>query len=319
MRRATPLAVPVLLAPALASVLALTLPPSRASGKEPVHVLRSGETVEDLAVHYYGARWKSAYILGRSKLRRSSDARPGTELAIPASWTYVVRRGDTLGRIAQRFLGSGERYEVLMHANGLRSQELEVGRQLLMPFHVSYSVQRGDSYSGIARRFYNTTSRATRIMRYNGGERELHPGDRLTIPIFDRTTTGVRDKLPPPAPRGAGGDPVAHEPVEASVPLDAADIDAALAAYSTGDFTEAAAALEDLLGERPPPAQRATLLRYLAFCAVAGGDHDEAADYFREWLRLEPKGILDPIQTSPKILEVFRAVVSEAEGRPEEG
>lgn len=311
----------------LCSVLAaLCVPAGSAwSGKELTHTLRDGERIEQLARHYYGSGWKAAYILGRNKIGVAKDIQPGKRLVIPSSWIYKVRRGDSLARIAKRYLGSTDRYKILARHNGIKEgQELDAGAELLLPFHITYTVAAGDSFSAISKRYYRNTRMAGTLRDYNGGTAELHPGDKLVVPIFDRATLDVRSKGPPPAPKGTGKPPsktqstrIAHkEPAAAAAnkQFDDAALKTAVGTYLAGDFGDAADELSDLLDAELPPKPRATILKYLAFCAVAHGDNDDAGDYFRLWLAIEPKASLDPTRTSPKILEVFDAVVTEVRG-----
>src|SRR5689334_11212856 len=83
------------------------------AGKEPFHVVRDGETVTSLARYYYGSSWKAVYIAGRNQLESGQKLVGGTRLAIPTSWTYTVRRGDTLAKLAKKYLGPADRYTIL--------------------------------------------------------------------------------------------------------------------------------------------------------------------------------------------------------------
>ncbi len=308
-----------------------------AAAKEVSHRLREGETIAGLARHYYGAGWKAVYILGRNGMGSAKEAKVGQRLYIPASWTYTVRRGDYPSKLAKRYLGGADRHEALTQMNGIKKgKELEVGQELVMPFHATYVVQRGDSLSAISRRFYRTTRRANMLKAYNGGSSALQPGDKVVAPIFDRATLEVRKKGPPPAPQvtatpepkpepkatpeeepatEAAEEP-APEPEPPAAPVSRKDaIDRAVAAYLDGDFGPAAEQLEEVLdaaADNPlPPAELATTLRYLGFCAVAFDDPDMAREYFRQWLELDPAAKLDPVQSSPKIISVFDQVAAE--------
>lgn len=270
-----------------------------ASAKEPVHSLRPGETVEMVARHYYGQNWKAVYILARNQLDQASEAKAGRRLAIPSSWIYKVRKGDTLSRLARKYLGDAERFRGLAQANGLKeNQELSVGQELVMPFHLRYTVKKGDSLSAISRRFYRTTNKIGLIRDYNPGKSNLNPGDVLTIPIFDRGTLEAPGKGPMPpgmAPKRSAE----------SAPFDPAALNEAIARYHEGEFTDAQARLESILDTDPPKSVLPELLQYLAFCAVAHDAPGDAEEYFQRWLELKPNATLDSA-TSPKILEVYQ-------------
>lgn len=135
-----------------------------------VHVVRKGETLSDISKIYYGtsSRWKE--ILRLNPKLEPTKMRPGDEIVVsraspaikrsatvmnttpsptnervahaatgePASAprTYVVQKGDTLGQIAQRLLGSVKRLDDLYAANkGVLSSphDLKVGMELSIP------------------------------------------------------------------------------------------------------------------------------------------------------------------------------------------
>ena len=102
---------------------------------------------------------------------------------------HVVRRGDSLDRIARRY---GATVEGLRRANGLGSSLIHPGQSLRVPgarpaaadavtLHV---VRRGDTLDRIAR-LYGATIAALR--RANGLRSSLiHPGQSLRIPLTRR-------------------------------------------------------------------------------------------------------------------------------------
>jgi LysM repeat protein len=324
----------------LASLLCGAAP---ALAKEPVHVLRPGETVESVARHYYGAGWKASYLIGRNRLSWTQPPKPGTALVLPSCWVYKLRRGDTIAKITKRYLGPNERFEVLLRANNLKkTQNLTVGQELLLPFHIAYVVEKNDTLLGLAKRFYQSTRKASFIKDYNEGRSVFKPGDKLTIPIFDRSAIAVYEKGPPPLPKPGAK---VTEPEEKPEPGDAADdepddkpepadkpaaaqeppedmhweeaLETALNAYSEGDFVLANDNLEDMLDNfELPPQALGKVLSHLGFCAVAFNKQDAARDFFRQWLAVEPTAKLDPVQTSPKILTIFNEVAAENTAGP---
>ncbi len=109
----------------------------------------------------------------------------------PGDTLYMVRRGDNLDKIANKFHISKK---TLMAANNLKSlRSLAVGAQLIIPTHRNkkeeyqlapgdtiYMVRNGDSMDKIADKF-NTTSPAIRLANLMP-DNDIHPGDRLIIP-----------------------------------------------------------------------------------------------------------------------------------------
>lgn len=100
-------------------------------------------------------------------------------------WVYEVRRGDSLWKIADRYLGAGSRYREIMELNGLTSDRLLPGMQLKIPGEAyrEYTVKRGDSLWKIAQNQLGSGTRYTEIMELNGLSSDLiHPGQVLKLP-----------------------------------------------------------------------------------------------------------------------------------------
>ena len=106
--------------------------------------------------------------------------------------TYKVRKGDTLGKIADRF---GTTIDAIMQANDMKDSEIMVGETLKIGGNgksgsskrksssggtTTYKVRSGDTLGAIAAR-YGTTVNA--IKRASGLKSDrLSVGQRLTIP-----------------------------------------------------------------------------------------------------------------------------------------
>ncbi len=101
--------------------------------------------------------------------------------AAPAAhgFEYVVRPGDTLARLAERF---GVTVAALQHANGLSDDIIYVGERLEIPEAEAreYVVRSGDTLAEIADRF-GVSVAALRAANGISGSL-IHPGQRLTIP-----------------------------------------------------------------------------------------------------------------------------------------
>lgn len=120
---------------ALCSALALWSAPVTAwAAPGPVHVVRKGDTLTDIA----RAHGTSVDELKRLNRLRSGLIKVGQTLVLPASAapaaitsaTYVVRKGDTLGGIAD---AHGVGIAALKRANGLVSDLIRPGQTLVVP------------------------------------------------------------------------------------------------------------------------------------------------------------------------------------------
>ncbi|MEE8408161.1 MAG: LysM peptidoglycan-binding domain-containing protein, partial [Myxococcota bacterium] len=284
---------------------------------ELTHRVGKDESLETVAKNYYGAAWKAVYLRQHTGIAATTRAISGQRIKIPSSWIYKVRRGDSAAAIAKRLFNDPNRHKAIMLFNGIKDPaSLAVGQELLMQFHLFHTVQPGGSYSQISRRYYRTIKYAGMLKEYNAADM-LKPGQKLVIPIFDRSTLEAKNRKyvarsansaakPKPPPARLGG-------AEAQKLLAKA-----ISLYGHGNFDEGCGKL-DLLLMQPPPNKKdqLRLYRYLGFCAIAHGDENAARDYFRKWIELDSAASLNPISTSPKILEVFHDVANET--RPNAG
>ena len=112
-----------------------------------------------------------------------------------------MQRGDSLWKIAQSQLGSGNRYREIMTLNGLSSDVLTPGQVLRIPSgsgggssnpstpsnptptYREYTVQRGDSLWKIAQSQLGSGSRYREIISLNNLKNEtVYPGQVLRLP-----------------------------------------------------------------------------------------------------------------------------------------
>ena len=108
----------------------------------------------------------------------------------PETRVHVVRSGDTLSEIGERY---GVSVSKLRAANGLRGNNLRIGQRLVIPATASkvnkaqtvrqattYRVRSGDTLIAIARRHHTTVSALQRVNGLKGST--LRVGQELRIP-----------------------------------------------------------------------------------------------------------------------------------------
>jgi phage tail protein X len=104
-----------------------------------------------------------------------------------SAFPYVVRKGDTVGQIAERMYGRIELERVLVAANGLddvRASALAPGMRLEVPAVAHHHVEAGESWSSMAAEHLGGAERGDALARLNGDNPWVQPavGREIVIP-----------------------------------------------------------------------------------------------------------------------------------------
>ena len=110
-------------------------------------MVKDGDTLWDLAEHYYGKGTLHEHIKSANS-GLGSTLKLGAKLTIPAppaghkakkaqpltGRTYKIQEGDTLYDLAEEFLGKSSRWEEILDANpGLEPAEMKIGMVIRLP------------------------------------------------------------------------------------------------------------------------------------------------------------------------------------------
>lgn len=162
-----------------------------------IYTVRQGDALSTIAQRFGTTvtKLKRANRLTNNTLRvgqrleipDAEPARAKREIEAPKSEIYVVRQGDTLSEIADRY---GVGLSKLRAANGLRGNAIRIGQRLVIPATAkrlqeaasakTHVVRSGDTLPAIARRYGTSVSAIQRANGMTGSS--LRVGERLKLP-----------------------------------------------------------------------------------------------------------------------------------------
>lgn len=140
--------------------------------------------IDDPYIIGYGV---PAYVEDTKESLKNTDTNTGYQ-------TVEVKKGDTLWKIAEKYLGSGARYREIMSLNSLTSVTIHPGLVLRIPGTntsaneaakktKTYTVKKGDTLWGIAEKNLKNGSRYVEIMSLSKiTSTTIHAGQVLTLP-----------------------------------------------------------------------------------------------------------------------------------------
>ncbi|MBV9947759.1 MAG: LysM domain-containing protein [Myxococcales bacterium] len=286
------------------AALALTLgwaTPARAF----THVVRAGEALAQIAERMYGDSKFEAVLVGANALdvQGGSVISPGMRLEVPAPGRHTVGARETWADLALAWLGTNDvaRTELLARTNkGVPWVPPVEGQEIEIPAVMTYIAGDGEAVDRIAARFWGNAFRGWELNTYNRREGvSVRRGEVVLVPLpsLKLTEAGKAEARDAAERDGAigGGAFERQRSADAELPQLLADV-------RYGRYAEAVALGNRLLGAGAlTHPQLATLYRALLESYVALDARAAAAAACASWRANEPRPLLDPARTSPKV------------------
>ena len=299
------------------------------------------ETLSHISLIHYGDPKKFVYIAAANFIADPDKVPRGNALWVPTVWRYRLKKGDSLSKLATKYLKDSKRADFLKWLNKIKKpRDLNPGDLITIPFLLRHRAQQGQSMVDVAKRYYFRTKETGLLRRFNGKRTNvLKPGEIVLVPVFDDQAAfdKVKERMKRSQEREAkvadealeiakkaianGGETTTGTTTDAATrilesdsaddkqtpPEDLALIRKADELYRDGEYALAQANLARALEKNMlSSAHEAQAREIMAFCLVAMERPKDAEHEFVRLLMVDPKRILDPVTTSPKIMEVFK-------------
>ena len=135
---------------------------------------KKDETLSHVALIHYGDPKKWVYITAANFIADPNKIPRNRPLWVPTVWRYRIKKGDSLARLANKYLKDSKRSDFLKWLNKIKNpRDLEPGKLIRMPFLLRHRVQQGQSMVEVAKRYY-FRSKETGLLRKFNGKRPHH-------------------------------------------------------------------------------------------------------------------------------------------------
>jgi tetratricopeptide (TPR) repeat protein len=281
------------------------------------HMARSGETLEQLSVRYYGTPDKTVVIRAANGFVHPDNGRltEGEPVEIPEVLYIRVTEADSWQTLANAFLSSPIRAPFLAGLNGFDESKMPpVGTIIQIPFHLRHIFAADESLKSIVRMYYRGKTSVDWLIRYNSPTKKKYgQGDVIIVPLADLVFTDEEQT------RIEAFRADRYTRLDLKRQEEAREIIASLKEdFDMGRYVQIVANASKLIGfGRLTVPQEIGVYNFLAYAYVALDESKSAEAAFRRALDLQPDMELSSLTSSPKILEVFkRAKDREEASRP---
>lgn len=265
--------------------------------------IKKGDSLSAIAARYLKDPKHSDFLAWLNQIKHPKDVKVGNLINIPFLVRHRVQQGQTMVDVARRYYFKSKLTGLLRKFNGKRTNALKPGEQVLVPIFDSQAgyekvkerrqgyLEREAKVAAAAKERTLREAAAKRAAEAKAAEKHTSSQPEKSsvaeaTKVLDSTDTEKDDRTTPPG--------------------DAELIRKGFTQYRNGDYELARANLMRVLERgRLSHADEAEAREILACSLVALDRKKEAEHEFVRLLMVAPDRTLDPVTTSPKILEVF--------------
>lgn len=271
-----------------------------------IHMAKTGETLDQLAIRYYGIPNKESVIRAANGFIHPDDGRlaEGEAIFIPEVRYIRVKEGDSWESLANAFLSSARRAGFLAEMNNMSEDKMPPeGAVIKIPFHLRHIFATDESLRTVVKLYYQNRRSTEWLKDYNNpGKKKYGRGEVIIVPLLaidftepeQTAVDAFRQNLQTKADMEYQQQ---TRQVIAKLKTD----------YENGRYVAMVADASRLLGDgRLTIPQEIGVYNFLAYAYTALGEKQMAIASFKEALTRGPEMELSTITTSPKILDAFK-------------
>ncbi len=265
--------------------------------------LKKGDSLSSIATRYLKDSSRSEFLAWLNRIRHPKDLKSGALINIPFLIRHRVQQGQTMVDVARRYYFKSKPTGLLRKFNGKRTNALKPGEMVLIPIFDSQA-----SFDKVKERLKGYQEREAKVAA-KARERTQQQADvksSAAAASSQETKSDGRKSSVAAVARileADGGD----KNDRVTPAGDAVLIRKGFTFYRNGEYDLARANLMRVLEkDKLSQADEAEAREILACCLVALDRNQEAEHEFVRLLMVAPERTLDPVTTSPKILDVFK-------------
>ncbi len=273
--------------------------------------VKRGDGLSKIAKKFLKNTQRADFLMWLNHIDNPKNIKAGTLITMPFIIRHRVQEGQNMVDLAKRYYFRSKPAGLLRKFNAKRTNALKPGEIILVPIYDPEAAtekvrQRLKHFKEVeAKAAEEAIKRAKRMAEERAKERlekknrdhaiasTIGGPDPLPLPATNMDSASLLEKNKPGLPK-------------TSSPKDKSLVQQAYKLFRDGEYELARANLSRVLesGNLAKP-DEAEAREILAYCLVALGKVKEAEHEFVRLLMVSPDRTLDPVTTSPKVMEVF--------------